>query len=249
VTAPASTVSFDTIRAHEPPAILAKGLGKKYARHWALRPIDFSVATGERLAIIGPNGAGKTTLIRVLALLTRASSGALNIGGYDASGDATEIRRLLGVVLHDSMLYPELTAAENLRFACRLYRVGRPAERVARLLEQFELHRLSGTRVRSLSRGQRQRVSIARALVHAPSILLLDEPDTGQDAAAMKLLERTILDENTRTIVFTTHQLGFARALATRVLRLDDGVASWPDPANSLQEPLAPVSIRSRAMP
>jgi ABC-type multidrug transport system ATPase subunit len=120
-------------------------------------------------------------------------------------------------------LYPDLTVVENLRFFARLYRVRTPAIRIASLIERFQLDRLATIRVRNLSRGQRQRTSLARALVHDPRLLLLDEADTGQDIASAELMQTELTSDCSRTIVFATHQPFQALALATRVLMLDAG--------------------------
>lgn len=210
-------------RPGEPPAIRTSRLSKAFAGRMALRTLSVTVRQGERVAVLGPNGAGKSTLLRILALLVRPTAGSLEILGLDARHDGNEIRRTLGVVLHDSLLYDDLTVAENLNFFGKLYGVRNLAERRRSLLARLDLERQEGMRVRHLSRGQRQRLSLARALVHDPQILLLDEPDTGQDVAALERVQREILADQRRTVVFTTHHPSHALEVATRAIILAEG--------------------------
>ncbi len=205
------------------PAIRCRALTKAYGSRLALRGLSLDVEAGERVAVLGPNGAGKSTLLRLLALLTRPTSGSLEIGGFTPSGGGNEVRRRLGVVMHESLLYSDLTVAENLDFFARLYGVSRFSERRAELLARLDLDRLADLRVRQLSRGQRQRASLARALVNEPSILLLDEPDTGQDPTSLARIERVLTSDTRRTIIFTTHHAQHAIAVATRVILLSNG--------------------------
>jgi heme exporter protein A len=204
-------------------AVSAHGLNKAFGRRKALRDLSLQLEQGTRLAVIGPNGAGKSTLIRLLAMLCRPTSGTLDMFGFDAAAEAEHIRALVGVVLHESLLYAELTVAENLAFAARLYSVPHPRERVSELIERLELGPFERTQVRRLSRGQRQRTSLARALIHAPPLLLLDEPDTGLDARAFERFQRDLSRERERTVIFTSHRPEHACELATRILLLREG--------------------------
>ncbi len=187
----------------------------------ALCDVTLSVGRGERLLLIGPNGAGKTSLMRVLSGLLRPSSGTVAVGGLPAQ----KARRLVGVVGHHTYLYSELTAEENLRFYADLYGVANPAERARTLLEEVGMLPLANERVDHLSRGQQQRIAVARALVHDPPVLLLDEPDTGLDLAAFERLERLVV-RGDRTVVVTTHNLAAGVRLGTRAIVLDRGAAA-----------------------
>ena len=169
-------------------ALSAEGLTARYPGQPTSAPalidVDLEVEAGERLLLLGPNGAGKSTFIRVFAGLMHAAQGRALVRGQPARS----ARNLVGVVSHATYLYDELTALENLRFYAELYRVHRPLERAVALLEEVGLAHLANAPVGRLSRGQQQRVTIARALLHDPPVLLLDEPDTGLDLAAFALV-------------------------------------------------------------
>ncbi len=199
---------------------LTKAFGSKYA----LRGVDLRVAVGESLVIFGPNGAGKTTLIRILSTLSRPTGGKASIGGLDLATHSDGIRRYLGVVSHAPLLYDSLTAEENLRFFGRLYGLTHLEARVTTMLEQVRLVGRRGDLVRTFSRGMVQRLSIARALLHDPQVLLLDEPDTGLDPQAAEMLHGLLAQlSHNRTIVTVTHNIERGLALADRVVILAGG--------------------------
>jgi heme exporter protein A len=203
-------------------AIEARGLARRFGALVALHPLDLDVAPGRVLAVFGPNGAGKSTLIRLLAGLGRPSAGRVTIG--DPGGDRRACRARVGLVAHDTLLYPTLSARENLRFAGRLFGVADPAARAQSLVEQFELAPVAERRVGTFSRGTAQRVAIARALVHDPAVLLLDEPFSGLDARAAERLEALVRGlAGRRTVVLTSHDLPRAARLADQGLLLAGG--------------------------
>jgi ABC-type multidrug transport system ATPase subunit len=203
-------------------AITARGLRVAFGATVVLRGVDLVVPWGARLALLGPNGAGKSTLLRVLATLSRPNGGDVHIAGLDALAEPVAVRRLIGVVAHQTYLYDELTALENLRFYGALYDVSDLERRAAALLDAVELSGKRNARAGSLSRGQQQRLTVARALLHNPPLLLLDEPDTGLDLAAFALLERLLLGEE-RTVLLTTHNLRQAARLCDRYAILNAG--------------------------
>lgn len=212
--------------------IQARGLSKLYGDFPAVQNINLDVPQGEFLALLGRNGAGKTTLLKLLALLTRPSFGKLTIGGVDDSGDWSQVRRRMGLLGHNTFLYDDLTAEENLLFYANLY--GLPDARRAchETLESVGLTSFGKELVRNFSRGMRQRLTIGRAFLHGPDLLLLDEPFTGLDDRAVALLENMLQEAHRqgKTIVLCAHQLELALKLATRLLILERGKMAYLGP-------------------
>ncbi|RLC98640.1 MAG: heme ABC exporter ATP-binding protein CcmA [Chloroflexi bacterium] len=209
-----------------PPMIRVRGLEKTFGNTVALCGVDLDVAGGEFLIVVGPNGAGKTTLIRVLATLSRPTAGEVRIGGLDTVHDAVAIRRRLGMVSHQPLLYEDLTAAENLAFYGRMYDVPNLPRRIKELLDQVGLIARGDDAVRTFSRGMQQRLAIARALLHDPPLLLMDEPFTGLDQQAAAMLSRVLESVGTsgaRTVVMTTHDLERGLAMGDRLVILARG--------------------------
>jgi heme ABC exporter ATP-binding subunit CcmA len=219
-------------------AVAVEGLAKRFGPVEALAGVDFAVPAGRVLAVLGPNGAGKSTLLRLLAGLARPSAGRVRIGAVDV-GDRRRMRGQVGYVGHATFLYPHLTVRENLLFAARLYGIAAPAARADALLAEQRLAALAGQPAGSLSRGQAQRLAIARGLVHDPPVVLLDEPFTGLDpTSADRLAERVrALAAAGRAVVLVTHDLAQAAALGDRALLLVrgriafDSGAEAPSPA------------------
>lgn len=201
------------------------GLYKAFGPRYALRGIDLTIAEGEFVTLFGPNGAGKTTLLKILATLTRPTRGAVRLQGHPLTGDWTEARRHLGLVSHQSFLYTDLSAEENLRFYARLFDVRNADARIQELLDAVGLRARARDLVRTYSRGMLQRLSIARALLHDPSILLLDEPYTGLDEAAADRFTKLLAETGRadRTVLMTTHNLEQGLALCDRAIVLDRG--------------------------
>jgi heme exporter protein A len=190
-----------------------------------LRGVDLQVGVGEALVVVGPNGAGKTTLLRVLAGLARPNAGEVRVLGRRLERSTPEARRPIGFVSHQSLLYDDLTVRENVILAARLYHVREPGAAAGRALDAVGLGGRGDDRPGRLSRGLLQRASIARALVHQPHVLLLDEPFTGLDAPAAERL-RALLRERLAAgmgLVLVTHHLDEAWELATRVAALAGG--------------------------
>jgi len=202
------------------PALQVQGLRKDFGHLEALRGIDFELKKGEFLSLFGPNGAGKTTMIRILSALTRPSSGTARVAGYDVTETDPEMRREIGVIAHDSFLYADLSSLENIRFYAALYGIEGAEERAVEVIDEVGLKSRMHDRVRTFSRGMLQRLSIARAIVHNPSILFLDEPYTGLDQHASEILKEQLqaLHTERRTILMTTHDF-------TRGLEMCDRVA------------------------
>lgn len=212
-------------------------LKKSYGLKPVLRGIDLSLPSGQCMALLGANGAGKTTLLRILAGLTKPDAGTMGIAGIDMLQDAQRVRRLVGFVGHQPYLYEELTALENLLFFGRMYGVSPVQERAQHLLQCVGLERRGRDRVSTFSRGQVQRLAWARALLHEPTLLLLDEPDTGLDQEGNRLIE-TLLAEHTGTggtALFTTHSLERALSLADRVVMLNHGRVAYQQETQALE--------------
>jgi heme ABC exporter ATP-binding subunit CcmA len=221
----ASRVESSPTSGTTPLDIEVAGLTRAFGPKPALRGVDLSLARGARLALLGPNGAGKTTLLRVLATLTKPDGGRARVAGCDVVCDAAALRRMVGYVGHQPHIYEELTALENLTFFARMYGLPDPADRARELIELVGLASRTNDRARTFSRGQLQRLALARGIVHRPAVLLLDEPETGLDEAAVVLLAG-LLAERARagqTTLLTTHSLARGLAVADEVAVLARG--------------------------
>ncbi|CAA9542733.1 MAG: hypothetical protein AVDCRST_MAG79-2005 [uncultured Thermoleophilia bacterium] len=204
------------------PVVDLQNCGKRFGERVALRRVTLTVAAGETLALLGPNGAGKSTLLRVVAGLVRPTVGHALLDGVPTADAPPAVRRRIGYVAHRALAYRGLTAAENLRLFARLHGVG--GERVAPALERVGLADRADERLEAFSRGMVQRLSIARALLHGPDLLLLDEPATGLDREGRALLDGVIAEGRGRvTTIFSTHDDEAARGLADRALTLREG--------------------------
>ncbi|HNB53025.1 MAG TPA: heme ABC exporter ATP-binding protein CcmA [Anaerolineales bacterium] len=208
--------------------IIVTKLIKRFGPKTILRGVDFKVEKGEFVALLGPNGAGKTTFLRVLASLSAPTLGKVQISGYHLPQQAAAVRRRLGVVLHQPLLYGDLTAEENLRFYGRMYALDNLDGRIVETLELVGLSNRRRDMVRTFSRGMQQRLSIARAVIHDPDVILFDEPYTGLDQDASSMLDdvlRRVAGQG-RTIVMTSHDLARTADLASRFDVLSRGVIS-----------------------
>lgn len=221
-----------------PPLIETQALTKAYDLLVVLRKLDLQVQRGEFVALLGPNGSGKSTLLRLLSGLTRPTGGRILIGGWEIPREAAAVRAQIGMVSHKVLLYENLSARENLRFFARLYHLRPDAveNRITELLQQVGLARRGDDLTRTFSRGMLQRLSIARALLHNPDILLLDEPYTGLDQDASAVLDSLLRDAHAggRTLIMSTHDLPRAAALAGRVVILSRGVIGYDAPTDAL---------------
>ncbi len=214
------------------PAIALEGLERRYGERVALSGVTLTVPAGQTLAVFGANGAGKTTLLRVLAALLRPHAGSARVLGAALPGDAWRVRGRVGYLGHDPLLYRELTGRENLRYQAQLY--GVDEERVEERLAAVGLERRGDEPVRDLSRGMVQRLAAARATLHDPDLLLLDEPRANLDPAAAERLERLIGRESGRTRVLITHDVEGGLAEADVALGLRGGAQEFVLPAAGL---------------
>jgi heme exporter protein A len=187
----------------------------------ALSGVSFSLPEAQTLLVLGPNGAGKTTLLKVLATLLRPHSGSVRVLGSELPAEAWKVRGHVGYLGHEPLLYKSMSARENLAFNARLHGVGQ--ERIGELLEAVGLTRRADDRIEEFSRGMRQRLAAARAVLHDPALLLLDEPLSALDPRAVELLEPLIGRSSGRTRVLVTHDIERGKAEADQVLALRAG--------------------------
>lgn len=206
------------------PAIHTVRLSKNFGLRAVLRELDFDIPPGQCVGLLGVNGAGKTTLLRCLASLTRPTSGNVYWFG-ETPAAKPESRRLIGMVGHESRVYPQLSLRENLVFAARMYGVNQPESRADQLLQDVGLASRASAKPREISRGMQQRIALARAIVHNPPILLLDEPFAGLDAQGSDWLVQMIdsLRNNGHAVCFTSHDTTLTQRLADIAFELRGG--------------------------
>lgn len=212
-------------------AVEARGLEKSYREWPVLWDLDLSLSWGETLALFGANGAGKTTLLRILSTSVRPDAGTVRIAGRDLRRQTAEARRRIGVVGHRSFLYDDMTPRENLNYYARLYGVRDRDARVSEVLERVGLSGRADHRVRTLSNGMQRRAAIARAVLHCPDVLLLDEPEAGLDQDSRRMLGDLLAEWTTEGLsaVFTTHDIDLGMAWGHRAAVLSGGRLAYPD--------------------
>jgi heme exporter protein A len=205
--------------------LTVSGVARHFGRRKALSQVNFTCAAGEIVGLLGPNGAGKSTLLNILATLLSPSKGTVTYGDRTAGEGGVAVRAGIGMLGHDLFLYPELTARENLTFFAQLYGLPDVPRVVASALQHAGLSARADDFVSGFSRGMRQRVALERALLHAPRLILLDEPFTGLDQASCAALVARLRDRQQAgcLIVLATHDLDIADGLVTRALFLIDG--------------------------
>ena len=216
-------------------AIAVEGLEKSY-RDWpVLWDLDLTVPWGESLALFGANGAGKTTLLRILSTSIRPDAGTVRVAEYDLRRQTGEARRRIGVVGHRSFLYEDMTPQENLTYYARLYGVTDREARVKAALDRVGLSGRAGHRVRALSNGMQKRAAIARAILHQPDVLLLDEPEAGLDRDSRRMLGELLAEWTAggRSVAFTTHDIELGLAWGSRAAVLSEGRVAFPSNASS----------------
>jgi heme exporter protein A len=215
--------------AEQPPAIELRGLVRRYGERTVLRDVTLTLPRGQTLAVLGRNGAGKSTLLRILATLLRAHAGVASVLGHELPMQAHIVRRYIGLLAHEPLLYGDLTARQNLAYHARLHRVAEA--RVQEMLDSVGMSHRAEDPVRSLSKGMVQRVAVCRAVLHAPAVLLLDEPRANLDPGAAELLEPLIGRACGATRVLTSHDPDAALAESDLALGLDDGRPAFLAPS------------------
>ena len=217
-------------------AIETRGLTRSFSNLLALNGLDLRVERGQTLAVFGPNGAGKSTLIKILSTVMKPSSGEVLLDGFSIKGNTEEVRRRIGLVSHYTFLYGSLTAYENLQFYSRMYDVPNFRERIYEVADMVGMGSRLHDRVAIFSRGMQQRLSIARALLHRPAIMLLDEPETGLDQQAVAMFWEALRADGVdgRTIIFTSHSLERGLEVCDRLLILHRGQIVHQQPNREL---------------
>jgi len=206
-----------------PIAVATAGLTKRYSGVEVVADATFALAAGSKIALLGPNGAGKSTLLGMLSSLITPTEGEAMIAGYSLRVNPSDLRRRIGVLAHLPMVYEELSPLENLQFFARLYEVPDADARIEELLRAVGLwrRRLEPTQV--FSRGYHQRLAVARAVLHRPAVMLLDEPETGLDPAGVELFDEMVMRDPAVTVLAATHLVERTSQWAEGVLRLDRG--------------------------
>jgi heme exporter protein A len=226
--------------------IEVRELSKSFGHRVALEGVNLSVEAGEFVTLVGPNGAGKTTLLRILAMLARPTSGQVRVAGLDG-GNALDVRRRIGFLSHRTLLYEDLTAEQNLRFYARMYDLNDGSARIAELFERVGLADRRRDLVRTFSRGMQQRLSVARAVLHRPQVLLLDEPYTGLDPNATQTLTDLLADlaEEGCAILMATHNLERGLATGDRILVLVQGRIVYDEQRDNINPTVFPETYRA----
>ena len=208
-------------------AIKVEDVVKSYAEVMVLRRIKFSLQPGQVAVILGANGAGKSTLLRILAMLTQPDSGSIEIYGNDIAKNGPQARALTGSVLHSPMLYTDMSVRENLTLFAELYRLKNIDTLIEKNACKVGIQSRLDHRVRTLSHGFQKRVALARALMHEPKLLLLDEPESGLDSRSVSYLENVVEEYRSsgRTILMTTHIIEHALEIADKAIVMTNGYA------------------------
>ena len=222
--------------------LVVRGLRKGYGRQPVLWDFDLSVGRGECVALFGANGAGKTTLFKVISTQARADAGMVRVAQHDVGSQTAAAARHIGLVSHRHMLYEDMTGAENLRFYGRMYGLTELRQRITEVLQAVGMEQRADQRVRALSNGQQKRLAIARAILHRPSLLLLDEPESGLDDEGMELLAGLVGDwaDDGGSVLMTTHSLERGLEWAHRAVVLSRGAIVFDCPKDQLD----PVDFR-----
>jgi len=235
-------------------SVEVEGLVKRFNSFVAVDNITFSIGRGEVFGLLGPNGAGKTTTIRMLACLISPSAGNVRIGGYDIRNDSLKVREIVGILTENPSLYERLTAFENMDFFAEAYGLSteqKRYDRIKELLEFFDLWTRRDDKVATFSKGMKQKLAIARALIHSPQVLLLDEPTSGLDPESSKEIRDLIKDlahDGSSTVLLSTHRLEDAEKLSNRVMIINKGknvIVGTPDELKKVfGEPILEIRLR-----
>ena len=210
-------------------AVHIRGLTKYHGNRLALRGLDLDSPWGQVLSVFGPNGSGKTTLVRLLSGLSRPTSGSIRIAGLNPETNGAAVRQVLGVLTHKTFLYDDLTVLENLRFHARMFGIDDLDARIEEVCAILDITSYFNARVRTLSNGMQKRVSLTRAFIHHPRLLILDEPEAGLDQEALSLVGSLLKDHRSQggTAIVTTHNVEWGMSYADRIIILSKGRISY----------------------
>lgn len=217
-------------------SVVVKGLTKNYGSQKAIDSLDFTINKGEIVGLLGPNGAGKTTTMKILTGYMPATSGYAEVGGHDLEKSSREVRKIIGYLPEHNPLYKEMYVREYLSFVADIMGVSNPRDRIEEMIEQTGLGREQHKLISALSKGYRQRVGLAQALLHDPEVLILDEPTSGLDPnqlAEIRTLIKNFGEE--KTVIFSSHIMQEVQALCDRVIILNKGKIIVDDPIHKLQ--------------
>ena len=237
---------LDTARVR--PTLELRGVSKQFSDLRALSDVCLRIEPGDSVLLYGPNGAGKTTLLRVLSTLARPTEGQVLFAGADVQRNLAAAKAAIGFISHTTFLYGELSARENLEFTGRLFGLPNLQQRMDAVLDLFRLRERAKTPVRELSRGYQQRASLARAFLHDPQFLLLDEPFTGLDAASAESLQELLqrLPEQGKALVFSTHNFDQGTAIAQRLVALEGGRVRFDGPLSLAPLPALRITAQGK---
>jgi len=212
----------------DPTFLLARDLTKTFGRFTALRSLSLSVSEGEFLTIVGRNGAGKTTFLKILSSIVTSYTGEVLLGGRNLKHADEATRRKIGFVSHESLLYKDLTVRDNLSFYARMYGVPDRDRKISEMIRKVDLDAKASVLASALSRGMKQRLSLARAFIHEPRVLLLDEPFTGLDERAAEILEDVLagFKRSRGTVIMVTHDIDRGWTHADRVVVFEKGTVA-----------------------
>ncbi len=225
-------LATDPVDPRSAPAVALDGLAKRFGRTWALAGVELEVARGETVAVVGPNGAGKSTLLRVLATLLKPTRGRARVLGADVTDDPRSVREHTSFLAPEGLLYGDLTASENLRFAARMYGLEDRRDIAERALSRVGLEGSGDLRVEGFSSGMKRRLALARLLLRPGEVVLLDEPYASLDAEGVDLVDALVeqMGADGRTVLVASHRWGRALEGADRVMSLEAGRMTWTGP-------------------
>lgn len=217
-------------------AINIEGLTKSFGQNFVLRGLDLQLSWGETLVVLGPNGSGKTTLIKIMSTLTKADNGVITIAGFDRDDMGQQIRQVIGVLVHDPMLYEDLSGYENLKFFGQLFGLNDVEDRIVSIADDLGVSPWLSKRVGTLSHGLKKRIAIVRVLLHNPQILLMDEPETGLDQEAVSILDGIIESRvnDGKSVLITTHNFDRGLSIGDRLAILSQGEIPYQAEVNSV---------------